>query len=133
MTRPLALAALIALAGCGQDAAQIGSEVTTGVTVARTLADLAAQYNTTAAALVAKGNLICGKIDGATGQLAETGLVAVASLAGAPAAVTSAAPGVVAAACPAGTVPGPLPASVPAAAVPVVATPGAAALPVAGA
>lgn len=75
------------------------SSVTSAVT---TLATVAAQNNTTAASLVSQDTLICGVLDSTTGQLATAGL---------------------------GLVAGALPAAVPAASVPVVTAPTAAALP----
>ena len=123
--RRLILALAIGVAGCNLTPAQIQG----GIAVARTLADVAAQYNTTAASLVAKGNLICGKADSATGQLIADSARAVLNAAGAPAAVTDALPGDVAAACPTGTQPGPLPDGLAAELVPVVATAAAAVLP----
>lgn len=122
------VAAPLGLAGCKNI---ITADVTTAISVARTLATVAAQYNTTAKALVARGNLICGQVNSQTGQLIEASVVAVATMAGAPASVKDAAAATVAAACPVGTVPGPMPATVVVGTVPVVATGGAAALPVA--
>lgn len=103
------------------------SSVTSAVT---TLATVAAQNNTTAASLVSQGTLICGVLDSTTGQLATAGLVALANVAGVPVSVTGMTSSAVSTACAGlGLVAGALPAAVPAASVPVVTAPTAAALP----
>ena len=119
MRNLLPLVAVLGLTACGSTASN------TALTNAGiTLATVAAQNNTQAAAIVAQGALICGSASSVTGQLATAGLVAVANAAGAPVTVTNAAASDVAQACAAlGKVAGPLPASVPAVTVPVVPVP----------
>lgn len=101
------------------------------INVAATIAAYAAQNNTTAADILAKGALVCGVAGTIPGQLVEAGVVAVANKAGVPVSVTNASAALVADACAAiGKVPGPLPDAVAPAAVPLVAVQNAALPPV---
>jgi hypothetical protein len=109
------LCAVALLAGCGTPT-QTAAVINSGIT----LASVAAANNSTAAKIVSDGALICGKINSTTGQLLTDGLEVAASALGAPLMVTGAISSAVAASCPAGTVPGPLPAGVDPSTVPVV-------------
>lgn len=105
------------------------SQITAGTSAAITLGTIAAQNSTTAASLVTKGALICGKIDSTTGQLATAGLTAVADAFGL-AAVTNVADGIVGTVCPSiGLVAGALPSGVDPSTLPVTTTSVAQALP----
>jgi len=75
-----------------------------------TLASVAAAHNTTAAALLSDGALVCGQASSVQGQLLEGSAVAILNAAGVPVSVTNQAASDVAAACSAiGLVAGPVP------------------------
>lgn len=118
ITRIIPLTAALTLAACGLTPAQ-----QTAVTTATlTLAQIAATKNTTAAAMLAEGALVCGKIDSATGRLIADSVEVIANAAGLPVSVIGQLQNDVASACPAGLVPGPMPSGAAPASVPVVAT-----------
>ncbi len=129
MKTSVAILAALALAGC---AAQPTPQQQSLIDAAGSLATLAAANNTTAASILAKGAVVCGKASSVLGQLAIDGLVMAANSAGVPVSVTNATQQAVAATCAAiGRVPGPMPAGVSPGAVPVVPVPQTALVPVA--
>lgn len=98
------------------------TQQTSVVTAVNTLASVAASQNTTVASLLAKGALVCGLVNSVSGQMIEASAEIIANEAGVPVSVVGMTAAAVAAACPPGTVPGPLPVGVAATAVPVVPT-----------
>lgn len=119
----LPIAAVALLAGCAHPLSQ--QDQANLATAAVSLAEVAAAHNTTAATILQDGALVCGYASGVTGQLATAGVVAVANSAGVPVSVTQQGAATVATVCSAlGKVPGPLPAGVAPADVPVVAVAG---------
>jgi len=108
----------VAVTSCALTPAQ----TMTTIAAAQTLASVAATQNTTVASLLAKGALVCGLVNSVSGQMIEASAEIIANEAGVPVSVVGMTAAAVAAACPPGTVPGPLPVGVAATAVPVVPT-----------
>jgi hypothetical protein len=120
----LLCAALAALALSGCKTAPVPAQQQSIVDAAGSLASLAAANNTTAAKILQKGAVICGKASGMLGQLAMDGLVMAANSAGVPVSVINATQMAVTDTCAAlGRVPGPMPAGASPAAVPIVSVP----------
>ncbi len=120
----IAAVLILALAGCSTaQLANTQATIATATPIAQTLADMAAADSHTVATLLAGGAAICKKTNGYV-ALAQTvgGLTTYASV------VNAVAADVATACAIAGGVPAPLPATVPAATVPVVVLPPTAAL-----